>query len=254
MYSTLLFFTKRPFAAKLTDDFIAAYLRLGRKIGSKPVETLLFASVLPGVACVVASVCPEGFFNSGCNLYHATSTQSISLFGYNLVVHYSDTSAMRYLFGTDIVACVCSVLSLICVFLLSRSGSYLKHSFYLLLHDMVIMVLLMSVCAAAIAIAYGLALQFPFFTIPSRNGSSTRPGQVPGLTRAGNPGLNPDSFYPAPGTRAGCVPVRVQHQRCARPVETLVEMSSSLPNMDFDSNNPLNTQSQAPSYDINLVA
>ncbi|KAK2637598.1 hypothetical protein Ddye_032390 [Dipteronia dyeriana] len=30
-------------------------------------------------------------------------------------------------------------------------------------------------------------------------------------------------------------------------------MSSSQPNMDFDSNNPLNTQSQAPSYDINLV-
>ncbi|TXG54921.1 hypothetical protein EZV62_020177 [Acer yangbiense] len=83
-----------------------------------------------------------------------TSTQSISLFGYNLVVHYSDTSAMRYLFGTDIAACVCSVLSLICVFLLSRSGSDLKHYFYLFLHDMVIMLLLMSGCAAAIAIAY----------------------------------------------------------------------------------------------------
>ena len=32
-----------------------------------------------------------------------------------------------------------------------------------------------------------------------------------------------------------------------------VEMSTSQPNMDFDSNNPLNTQSQAPSCDINLV-
>ena len=30
-------------------------------------------------------------------------------------------------------------------------------------------------------------------------------------------------------------------------------MSTSQPNLDFDSNNPLNTQSQAPSCDINLV-
>ncbi|KAK2637299.1 hypothetical protein Ddye_032091 [Dipteronia dyeriana] len=32
-----------------------------------------------------------------------------------------------------------------------------------------------------------------------------------------------------------------------------VEMSSSQQNLDFDSNIPLNTQSQAPSFDINLV-
>ncbi|KAL5860760.1 hypothetical protein ACOSQ4_002056 [Xanthoceras sorbifolium] len=83
-----------------------------------------------------------------------TSTQSAMVFGYNFVVHYSDISAMRFLVGADIVACIFSVLSLLCVFLLSRSGSDLKNIFFLFLHDMVVMVLLISGCAAAIAIGY----------------------------------------------------------------------------------------------------
>ncbi|XP_031252185.1 CASP-like protein 1F2 [Pistacia vera] len=83
-----------------------------------------------------------------------TSTESVMLFGIKLVATYSDSSAMRFFLGANITACIFSFLSLIFVCVISRSESQLNKCFYLFLHDMVIMVLLISGCAAASAIGY----------------------------------------------------------------------------------------------------
>ncbi|XVF16134.1 hypothetical protein REPUB_Repub10bG0005400 [Reevesia pubescens] len=84
----------------------------------------------------------------------ATTSQSIILLGLTIKAHYSNSSAMRFLLVTDAIVCAFSVLSAIIVYSLSRSGSNLKYCFYLFLHDMVIMVLAISGCAAVSAVGY----------------------------------------------------------------------------------------------------
>ncbi|KAE8710076.1 Endosomal targeting BRO1-like domain-containing protein [Hibiscus syriacus] len=85
----------------------------------------------------------------------ATSSQTVVLFGFTIKAHYSYSSAMRFLFVTDaIVLSASSVLSPIFVYHLRRSGSSPKSFFYLFLHDMVIMVLAISGCAASTAVGY----------------------------------------------------------------------------------------------------
>lgn len=84
----------------------------------------------------------------------ATSSQTTVLFGFTIRAHYSYSSAMRFLFVTDAIVCASSLLSLIFVYHLSRSGSNLKTCFYLFLHDMVITVLAISGCAAGTAVGY----------------------------------------------------------------------------------------------------
>ncbi|XVE84213.1 hypothetical protein DITRI_Ditri16bG0152200 [Diplodiscus trichospermus] len=66
----------------------------------------------------------------------ATSSQSISLFGFTVKAHYSYSSAMRFLLVSDAVVCGFSVVSVIFVYHLNRSGSNLNNG-YLFLHDMV---------------------------------------------------------------------------------------------------------------------
>ncbi|GMI76856.1 CASP-like protein 2B1 [Hibiscus trionum] len=84
----------------------------------------------------------------------ATTSQSIVLLGFNITAHYTDSSAMRFLLVTDTIVCVSSVLSVLFVYYLSRTESDLKYQFYLFLHDMVIMGLAVSGCAAATAVGY----------------------------------------------------------------------------------------------------
>ncbi|MBA0829221.1 hypothetical protein Goarm_013839 [Gossypium armourianum] len=66
-----------------------------------------------------------------------TSSQSFTLLGFTIKAHYSDSSAMRFLLVTDAIVCAFSVLSVLFVYRLSRSGSDMKYCFYLFLHDMV---------------------------------------------------------------------------------------------------------------------
>ncbi|KAK8673405.1 hypothetical protein V6N13_111743 [Hibiscus sabdariffa] len=84
----------------------------------------------------------------------ATSSQTIVLLGFTIKAHYSDSSSMRFLFVSDAIVSASSLLSLIFVFHLRRSGSNPKHFFYLFLHDMVILMLVISGCAAATAVGY----------------------------------------------------------------------------------------------------
>ncbi|XVE67637.1 hypothetical protein DITRI_Ditri09bG0004100 [Diplodiscus trichospermus] len=83
-----------------------------------------------------------------------TSSQSVVVLGFTFKAHYSYSSAMRFLLATNAIVCAFSMLSVIFVYCLSRSGSDLKKCFYLFLHDMVIMVLAISGCAAATAVGY----------------------------------------------------------------------------------------------------
>ncbi|KAK8653206.1 hypothetical protein V6N13_127216 [Hibiscus sabdariffa] len=110
------------------------------KRGFFMVQTMVrvFAAV-----CTLAAICVM-----------ATSSQTVVLFGFTIKAHYTDSSAMRFLFVTDAVVTASSVLSLIFVYHSRRSGSNPKNFFYLFLHDMVIMVLAISGCAASTAVAY----------------------------------------------------------------------------------------------------
>ncbi|KAI3417955.1 CASP-like protein [Psidium guajava] len=83
-----------------------------------------------------------------------TSDESIVLFGINFRAHYSYASAFRFLLGADAVVCGFSLLSLILLRLVSRSGSNPRNYFFLFLHDLAMMVLMISACAAGTAIGY----------------------------------------------------------------------------------------------------
>lgn len=83
-----------------------------------------------------------------------TGSQSIVLFGLTMKARYSYSSSMRFLLVSDSIVCAFSALSVIFLYHLSRSGSGVKNYFYLVLHDMVIMVLAISGCAAATAVGY----------------------------------------------------------------------------------------------------
>ncbi|OMO85501.1 hypothetical protein CCACVL1_10151 [Corchorus capsularis] len=82
------------------------------------------------------------------------TSQTIVILGFSIKAHYTDSSAMRFLLVSDSLVCAFSVLSVIFVYRLSRSGSNLNSCFYLFLHDMVIMVLAISGCAAATTVGY----------------------------------------------------------------------------------------------------
>lgn len=80
-----------------------------------------------------------------------TSRQSVVIFGFTFKARYSYSSAMRFLLGAEIVVCFFSALSLIFVYPLTRLST---NYFYLFLHDTVMMILMISGCAAATAAGY----------------------------------------------------------------------------------------------------
>lgn len=86
-----------------------------------------------------------------------TSVQSIVLFGFTFKARYSYSSAFKFLVGAEAVVCVFSALSLIFVYILmnrSKPESHLTSYFLLFLHDLVMMILMTSGCAAATAVGY----------------------------------------------------------------------------------------------------
>ncbi|PRQ54328.1 putative casparian strip membrane protein [Rosa chinensis] len=82
--------------------------------------------------------------------------QSVVIFGLNFQARYSYSSALTFLVASDAVLCSFSALSLVFIYILSRSGttSPLKKYFFLFLLDTVMMVLIIAGCAAATAIGY----------------------------------------------------------------------------------------------------
>ncbi|KAL5581430.1 hypothetical protein UlMin_013872 [Ulmus minor] len=85
-----------------------------------------------------------------------TNRQTIFILGFQIKARYFYSSAFKFLVGVDVVVCVCSALSSIFLFFLTRSEAEpkLKKYFFVFVHDTVVLVLAVSGCAAATAIGY----------------------------------------------------------------------------------------------------
>ncbi|XP_059645044.1 CASP-like protein 1F1 [Cornus florida] len=83
-----------------------------------------------------------------------TSKQSVVVYGIAVDARYSYSSAFKFFAFANLIACIFSVLSLFLVFVLGRKGSDATNFFYMFLHDLVMMTLVMAACAAATAIGY----------------------------------------------------------------------------------------------------
>ncbi|XP_059624622.1 CASP-like protein 1F2 [Cornus florida] len=81
-----------------------------------------------------------------------TSDQTVIAFGIALEVRYSYSTALKSLLVVNAIVSAFSLLSLIVVVIMNRYPK--SNYFYLFLHDMVIMALLISGCAAASAVGY----------------------------------------------------------------------------------------------------
>ncbi|KAA8542072.1 hypothetical protein F0562_023224 [Nyssa sinensis] len=83
-----------------------------------------------------------------------TSSQSIVMYGIKFDARYSYSSAFKFFAFANLIASVFSVLSLFLAFILGRKGSDATNYFYMFLHDLVMMTLVMAGCAAATAIGF----------------------------------------------------------------------------------------------------
>ncbi|KAL8256850.1 hypothetical protein R6Q59_028891 [Mikania micrantha] len=81
------------------------------------------------------------------------SHQSEVLFGTNVDARYTYTPALKYYTIMNVVACACSLLSLLPVFILGRKFSNPANFFLLFLHDLMIAIFLAAGCGAATTIA-----------------------------------------------------------------------------------------------------
>ena len=82
-----------------------------------------------------------------------TSKQSVVLYGINIDAKYNYSSAFKFFAIANLIASILSVVSLIVAAgILTRNRSDPNKFFYIFLHDLVVMTLVMSACAAATAI------------------------------------------------------------------------------------------------------
>jgi len=81
-----------------------------------------------------------------------TSRESVNFFGILMEARYTYSSAFKFLMAADAVVFAFSLLSLIFVFLLSRSKPNPCSYFTVFLHDLVVVLLMMAGCGAATAI------------------------------------------------------------------------------------------------------
>ena len=82
------------------------------------------------------------------------SAQNYDLGGYIVKARYHYSTAFTFLAGVDGVVCGCSLLSLIYVFLLSRSKPHPNSCFKLFVHDLAMLMLMVAGCASGTAIGY----------------------------------------------------------------------------------------------------
>ncbi|GFZ08020.1 hypothetical protein Acr_19g0009570 [Actinidia rufa] len=81
-----------------------------------------------------------------------TSNQSLVLYGIHMDAKYSYSSAFKFFAVANLIACSFSVKSLFAAVILARKCSNPNKFFYLFLHDLIVMTLVMAACAAATAI------------------------------------------------------------------------------------------------------
>ncbi|XP_050221545.1 CASP-like protein 1F1 [Mercurialis annua] len=83
-----------------------------------------------------------------------TNKQSISIGDFDMEAKYNYSSAFKFFVYANIIACVCSVLSLFFLCVVGRYSSNPGHIFFLFLHDLIMMLLLLAGCSAATAIGF----------------------------------------------------------------------------------------------------
>ncbi|CAM8959266.1 unnamed protein product [Rhodiola kirilowii] len=83
-----------------------------------------------------------------------TSEQSVLVYGIEFDAKYTYSAAFKFLVGADGVICACAILSLITVISWGPPKPDHKYHFAVFFHDLVMMVLEISGCAAASAIGW----------------------------------------------------------------------------------------------------
>ncbi|KAJ7957198.1 CASP-like protein [Quillaja saponaria] len=83
-----------------------------------------------------------------------TSKQSAVVIGMTFDASYSYSPAIMYFAFANAVACFFCLMSLFLVFVFCRGGADPAKYYYLFLHDLLMLVLVLSGCAAASAIGY----------------------------------------------------------------------------------------------------
>ncbi|KAK9278355.1 hypothetical protein L1049_027920 [Liquidambar formosana] len=83
-----------------------------------------------------------------------TNKQSTVVYGLAIDARYSYSSAFKFFVIANGIACAFTALSLVSTFILSRRGSKPNSFFFLFLHDLFVMSLVMAGSAAATAIGY----------------------------------------------------------------------------------------------------
>ncbi|XP_006347351.1 CASP-like protein 1F1 [Solanum tuberosum] len=83
-----------------------------------------------------------------------TSKQTVTIFGLEMDARYSYSSAFKFFAFANMIGCAFSVLSLFLASVLGHKGLVPKNSFYMFLHDLIVMAVLLAGCAAATAVGY----------------------------------------------------------------------------------------------------
>ncbi|KAK4370747.1 hypothetical protein RND71_010222 [Anisodus tanguticus] len=93
-------------------------------------------------------------FTLAATLIILSSKQIVSVFGIEMDARYSYSSAFKFFALSNIIGCCFSVLSLIIASLLGHKSLDPNNYFYMFLHDLIVLALLLAGCAAATAIGY----------------------------------------------------------------------------------------------------
>ncbi|XP_006347352.1 CASP-like protein 1F1 [Solanum tuberosum] len=83
-----------------------------------------------------------------------TSKQAVTVFGIEMDARYSYSSAFKFFAIANMIGCAFSVLSLILASVLGHKTPDPKNYFYMFIHDLITMALLLAGCAAATAVGY----------------------------------------------------------------------------------------------------
>ncbi|XP_060171313.1 CASP-like protein 1F1 [Lycium barbarum] len=83
-----------------------------------------------------------------------TSKQTVTVFGIEMDARYSYSPIFKFFAFANIIGCAFSVMSLFLVSVLGHKGLDPKNYFYMFVHDLLAMALLLAGCAAATAVGY----------------------------------------------------------------------------------------------------
>ncbi|XP_009618377.1 CASP-like protein 1F1 [Nicotiana tabacum] len=89
---------------------------------------------------------------AACSMF--TSKETVNVFNTQMDARYSYSPALKFFAFANIIGCAFSILSLFLASIFCRKGLHPKNYFYVFLHDMMLMALLLAGTAAATTIGY----------------------------------------------------------------------------------------------------